>query len=133
MKIVVWKHLWKYVWVKKYVKIREMLFKNWKWLFENTNQTPPKFDIFSQSRNLSFSILRKNMSLCVNTKTTQILLSKYWVFGYRMHECLKCFLFLFFVGWALVEWYCSWYCEQSPILPFSYLVSTPKPPILLPC
>ena len=28
------------MWVKKYVKIREMLFKNWKWLFENTNQTP---------------------------------------------------------------------------------------------
>ena len=22
--------------------MREMLFKNWKWLFENTNQTPPK-------------------------------------------------------------------------------------------
>ena len=30
------------MWVKKYVKIREMLFKNWKWLFKNTNQTPPK-------------------------------------------------------------------------------------------
>ena len=29
--------------MKKYVKIREILFKNWKWLFENTNQTPQKF------------------------------------------------------------------------------------------
>ena len=29
-----------YVWVKKCVEIRVMLFKNWKWLFENTNQTP---------------------------------------------------------------------------------------------
>ena len=27
--------------MKKYIKIREMLFKNLKWLFENTNQTPP--------------------------------------------------------------------------------------------
>ena len=26
---------WKYVWVKKYVKIHVMLFKNWKLLFEN--------------------------------------------------------------------------------------------------
>ena len=34
--------MWKYVWVKKCVKIHEMLFKNWKWLFENTNQIPPK-------------------------------------------------------------------------------------------
>ena len=25
---------------KKCVEIRKMLFKNWKWLFENTNQTP---------------------------------------------------------------------------------------------
>ena len=32
--------MWKYVWVKKCIEIREMLFKNWKWLFENTNQTP---------------------------------------------------------------------------------------------
>ena len=39
MKIIVWKHLWKYVWVKKCMEIREMLFKNWKLLFENTNQT----------------------------------------------------------------------------------------------
>ena len=23
--------------------MREMLFENWKWLFENTNQTPPVF------------------------------------------------------------------------------------------
>ena len=29
------------MWVKKCIKMREMLFKNWKWLFENTNQTPP--------------------------------------------------------------------------------------------
>ena len=28
--------------MKKCVKMREMLFKNWKWLFENTNQTPQK-------------------------------------------------------------------------------------------
>ena len=35
--------MWKYVWMKKYVEMREMLFKNWKWLFENTNQTPQKF------------------------------------------------------------------------------------------
>ena len=27
--------------MKKCVKMREMLFKNWKWFFENTNQTPP--------------------------------------------------------------------------------------------
>ena len=30
------------MWVKKYVKIREILFENKKWLFENTNQTPPR-------------------------------------------------------------------------------------------
>ena len=29
------------MWVKKYVEMREMLFKNWKWLFEIINQTPP--------------------------------------------------------------------------------------------
>ena len=29
--------------VKKCVKICERLFKNWKWWFENTNQTLPKF------------------------------------------------------------------------------------------
>ena len=29
------------MWVKKCVEMREMLFKNWKWLFENINQTPP--------------------------------------------------------------------------------------------
>ena len=34
--------MWKYVWVKKCVEMREMLFKNWKWWFEITNQTPPK-------------------------------------------------------------------------------------------
>ena len=28
--------------MKKCVEMREMLFKNWKLLFENTNQTPPK-------------------------------------------------------------------------------------------
>ena len=28
LKIVIWKHLWKYVWVKKYIKIRKILFKN---------------------------------------------------------------------------------------------------------
>ena len=38
--------MWKYVWVKKCVKIREMLFKNWKWLFKITNQTPPIFLFF---------------------------------------------------------------------------------------
>ena len=27
---------------KKNIEMREMLFKNWKWLFENTNQTLPK-------------------------------------------------------------------------------------------
>ena len=42
LKIVVWKYFWKYVWVKKCVEMREMLFKNWKWLFKNTNQTPLK-------------------------------------------------------------------------------------------
>ena len=31
------------LWVKKCVKLREILFKNWKWLFENTNQTPPYY------------------------------------------------------------------------------------------
>ena len=30
--------MWKYVWVKNCLEIREMLFKNWKLLFENTNQ-----------------------------------------------------------------------------------------------
>ena len=29
------------MWVKKCVEIREILFKNWKLLFEYTNQTPP--------------------------------------------------------------------------------------------
>ena len=28
---------------EKCVEMREMLFKNWKLLFENTNQTPPKW------------------------------------------------------------------------------------------
>ena len=32
--------MWKYVWVKKCVEMREILFKNWKLLFENINQTP---------------------------------------------------------------------------------------------
>ena len=29
--------------MKKYIEIREILFKNWKWLFKNTNQTRPIF------------------------------------------------------------------------------------------
>ena len=29
------------MWVKKCVEMREMLFKNWKWLFKNINQTAP--------------------------------------------------------------------------------------------
>ena len=37
--------MWKYVWVKKCIEMCEMLFKNWKWLFEITNQTPPKLCI----------------------------------------------------------------------------------------
>ena len=41
LKIIIWKYLWKYVWVKKCIKLRKILFKNWKWLFENTNQTLP--------------------------------------------------------------------------------------------
>ena len=39
--------------MKKCVKIREMLFKNWKWLFENTNQTPQKVQKI-RSSNLFF-------------------------------------------------------------------------------
>ena len=41
------------MWVKKYIKIREILFKNWKWLFENTIQTPltiHKFSFLKQSK-----------------------------------------------------------------------------------
>ena len=34
------------MWVKKYLEIRVMLIKNWKLLFENTNQTPFDFDDF---------------------------------------------------------------------------------------
>ena len=59
--------MWKYVWVKKCVKIREMLFKNWKWLFKITNQTPPiflfyfffmswyEYPCYSKLKNLSLS------------------------------------------------------------------------------
>ena len=28
------------MWVKKCIKMHKILFKNWKWLFKNTNQTP---------------------------------------------------------------------------------------------
>ena len=35
--------MWKYVWIKKCVKIRIILFKNWKLLFENIYQTCIKF------------------------------------------------------------------------------------------
>ena len=28
--------------MKKCIEMRKILFKNWKWLFENTNQTPRK-------------------------------------------------------------------------------------------
>ena len=47
--------------------MREMLFKNWKWLFENTNQTLPKdflakicqtFDNFAKDQFLFFFGLR---------------------------------------------------------------------------
>ena len=38
---VVWKYVWKYVWMKKCMKIRVMLFKNWKCVFEWVYQTPP--------------------------------------------------------------------------------------------
>ena len=38
-KLIVWKYLLKYMWLKKWGKICVMLFKNWKLLFENTNQT----------------------------------------------------------------------------------------------
>ena len=41
MKIVIWKHVLKYMWVKEYVKIPIMLFKNWKLFFEIIYQTPP--------------------------------------------------------------------------------------------
>ena len=40
------------MWVKKCVEMREILFKNWKWLFKNTNQTPPNS---LKNKNYSFS------------------------------------------------------------------------------
>ena len=42
------------MWVKKCVEIREMLFKNWKLLFENTHQTPPKCE---DKKDLVFSLV----------------------------------------------------------------------------
>ena len=36
------------------VKIHEMLFKNWKLLFENTNQTPPKKSMSLKKKNKNF-------------------------------------------------------------------------------
>ena len=41
--------------MKKYVKICEILFKNWKLLFENTKQTLPKIFILSKTV-LSFTL-----------------------------------------------------------------------------
>ena len=38
----IWKYVWKYIWVKKCVKIRIILFKNWKYVFEWVYQTRPK-------------------------------------------------------------------------------------------
>ena len=43
MCFVVWKHMWKYILVKKYVKIRVMLFKNWKHVFKLAYQMGLKF------------------------------------------------------------------------------------------
>ena len=62
LKIVVWKYLWKYVWVKKCIEMREMLFKNWKWLFKITNQTPPKIFKIPLSRVLLFVRLFQTFS-----------------------------------------------------------------------
>ena len=42
----VWKHVWKYVWMKKCVKIHVMLFKNWKYVFDQVYQTTPEFFVF---------------------------------------------------------------------------------------
>ena len=39
MCFVIWKYMCKYVWVKKYVKIYVILFKNWKHVFELQYQT----------------------------------------------------------------------------------------------
>ena len=36
---VIWKHVWKYMWVKNCVKIRVILFENWKHVFEIMYQT----------------------------------------------------------------------------------------------
>ena len=47
--------MWKYVWVKKCVEIREILFKNWKLLFENINQTPPQFWSNTQAYHRQFN------------------------------------------------------------------------------
>ena len=46
MKTCIWKHVWKYMWVKKCVKIHVILFKNWKHVFKWVYQTRPFSPIF---------------------------------------------------------------------------------------
>ena len=57
----------KFLWMKKYIKIYEILFKNWKLLFENTNQT--LFDangVFEQhTHDSSYSIYKRFFRFCV--------------------------------------------------------------------
>ena len=49
--------------MKKCVEIREMLFKNWKWLFKNTNQTTPYF-FFEKRVTMHINHIYMHISFC---------------------------------------------------------------------
>ena len=56
------------MWVKKCVKIHEMLFKNWKWLFENTNQTRPSVSNNMTKRRMQRSLIGNSIDGCLGVR-----------------------------------------------------------------
>ena len=53
--------------MKKCVEMREMLFKNWKWLFKITNQTPPK-SFWYMCLKIENYCLKIFMKICIGEK-----------------------------------------------------------------
>ena len=64
--------------------MREMLFKNWNWLFENTNQTPPKYLVFNtfDENFFSFFFFSQQFIIFLYIKSIQ-------KFSYDFEKCQK--------------------------------------------
>ena len=97
------KLLWKYVWVKKCIEIREILFKNWKLLFENTYQTHPYIAMVFTVLYVRFLIIGRKLAFIPFTQKIQYFaifsklireISMFWnsIFKKSSFKCITQFL-----------------------------------------